>query len=270
MIFTFAGNETLENLDIVPEEFRAMFQKQNDGTYQLGEAYGGVAKAIDGLNKSLKASRFEAKEAKKKSVDLSKLADYGESVDQIAETIASLKEAAEKKSGEAKVNVDKIRQEIAASMKADLDKEKTRSQNYYKQLEEQMVGNVAAMALAEAKGNAKLLMPHVRTKIKMQENDKGVFEVFVVDDSGDQRYSTVTGQPLSIPELISEMRKDPTYGPAFASEAPSGGGAQQSGRVNRTPNGANMSPVDKIAAGLGSNRRHFGAAAPDSPVQGDR
>jgi hypothetical protein len=80
--------------------------------------------------------------------------------------------------------------------------------------------------------------------------------VHVVDKAGDIRYSGVTGAPMSIKELVAEMKGHDRYAKLFASEAASGAGPTRRptasggcGAARRAAAGEHAVP-QKIAAGL--------------------
>jgi hypothetical protein len=115
-----------------------------------------------------------------------------------------------------------------------------------------LVDNEATAALVREKGSAELLLPIVRQAVKVAEQD-GKFGVYVVDGTGDRRYSGVTGEPMSIAELVVEMKADKRFARAFDAEAPAGGGmAPGSGKTSPKINNTDRpkSSVDKIRSGL--------------------
>lgn len=245
--------QEVESLDAVPEQFRPLYAEA-DGKYKLNDTHKGVAEAVVGLNRSLKASRAEAKAMKAAKVDLSELADFGDDPATIA---ASVKAKIEELNGQlangdkAKVNIDKIKEDLAKAHSKDLEKISKRSDALQGQLYGLLVENAATAAISELKGVPELLMPFVKTQVNVLEED-GEFRVFVVDAQGDRRYSGVTGQPMSIKELVAEMKANEKFGRLFESDQQQGGGGTN-------PNGSRrqvqqqkgeMSATDKIKAGL--------------------
>lgn len=92
-----------------------------------------------------------------------------------------------------------------------------------KSLEENVLIATATQAIAAEKGVATLLMPHVRSRTKLDDNGNPV----VVDESGNVRVGS-DGKPLTIPQLIAEMKTDVnTFGRAFEPSGASGSGSQQ-------------------------------------------
>lgn len=123
MEFTFEKNLAVSSLDTVPEQFRHLYEER-DGRYVLNDAHKGIAAAIDGLNKSLKAARRDADEARRSRLDPTAYAPVAqllgvENTD--APTPDVLKAAAEKlieklgSSSQDQVNWDKMRKDLEAS-----------------------------------------------------------------------------------------------------------------------------------------------------------
>lgn len=241
----------VDSIDKVPEQFRGIYKQGDDGKFVPDEAYKGIVEAVTGLNRSLKAARAEAKA--KTSVDLTPLADFGATPEEIKANItAKLTELQNElaKGGEAKLNLDKVRQELADAHAKELKKAGARAEALQNQLYGLLVENAATAAVAELKGVPELLLPFIKNQVKVVEQD-GEFKVFVVDAQGDQRYSGVTGQPMTIKELVAEMKANEKFGRLFESEAPAGGGMPPRGGSTppRQP-GRVLSANEKIAAGL--------------------
>jgi len=253
----------VEDLSVVPEAFRPLYapEKATDGKHPVAAPFQGLASAVLGLNKSLKAAREDAK--KRPTLDLAPLAEFGDSPEKIAEGIkAKMKDLEIKLTEGGKVNIDKIRSEFAQAHQGEITKHMNRSTALQSQLYAVLVDQAATLAVADAKGAPELVLPFIRTQVKVQEED-GKFNVYVVDGSGDRRYSATTGQPLSIKELVAEMRADKRYGRLFDADAPAGGGfTPGGGKKPLAAPGAVKSSVDKIAAGLSRGVRRHGTADP--------
>lgn len=245
--------QEVDSIETVPEQFRGLYSEA-DGKFKLSESYKGVAEAVTGLNRSLKAARAEAKALKGSKVDLSALADYGQTPEEIAQAVQSKVQELEGQlanGDKAKLNLDKVKEDLAKAHSRDLEKVNKRSEALQTQLYGLLVENAATTAIAELKGIPELLMPFVKTQVNVVE-EEGEFRVFVVDAQGDRRYSGVTGQPMSIKELVSEMKSNEKFGRLFESDNQQGGGGTPPGGAKR-PNErapAERSSVDKIAAGL--------------------
>lgn len=248
----------VDNLDAVPEQFRPLYAKGDDNKFKLQEQFKGVGDAVLGLNKALKSERENSK--KRPTVDLTPLAEYGDSVDTILAGFKAKLKGLEDQGG--KVNVEKLKQEFDVAHKGEVTKHQNRAQALQTQLYGLLVDNAATLAIVDAKGVPELLLPHIQRQVKVTE-DNGKFQVLVVDDQGDQRFNSVTGQAMTIKDLVAEMKSHKLYGRAFESEAPSGSGKEPgSGKTPPAPKGAPMTSVDKIAAGLAKGVKRHGAGSP--------
>jgi hypothetical protein len=246
--------QPVDNLDVVPQQFRQLYADKAgaDGKFVVAEPFKGVAEAVVGLGRALKSERTAAKN-RPAPVDLSPLASYGDSVETIAQGMAGkIKDLEDQLAKGGKVNIDKIKADMAEAHKGEITKLTTRNTALQGQLYEHLVNSVAVGALAKERGSADLLLPIVRQSVKVAEED-GKISVYVVDASGDRRYSGVTGQPMSIGELVAEMKLDKRYARGFDSEAPSGGGMPP-GSGKKPPitrdNSVPKSSIEKIKSGI--------------------
>lgn len=261
---TFQFTETLKDLTGVPDQFKAMYVAQEDGSYRLDAAdpkVKGAVEAIVGLNKALAAER----RTKTPAVDLTPLKDFGDTPEAIAETIAArIAEAQAGASGTLKTQVEKIKADLAVGHRGEIDKVTARSTALQNQLYKLLVENRAREATAAAKGETDLLMPFIKERVEVRE-ENGEYQVFVVDADRSIRYNGVTGGPMTIPDLVAEMKGNERYGRLFASEAPTGGGTPPAGPAGRPAQGPTgtpeMSATDKIRSGLKKGQFQRGGIA---------
>jgi hypothetical protein len=82
----------------------------------------------------------------------------------------------------------------------------------------------AAFALEDVRGNADLLMPHAITQTAVAEVG-GEFVVQVVDAKGNPRIKDASGSPMTLKDLLLEMRADARYAEGFKGTGMSGGDA---------------------------------------------
>lgn len=249
----FDFTQPVESLDKVPEQLRPIFKAGDDGKYVVDESFKGVATIVSGLNTSLKAAR---QEARSKAVDLSPLADFGSDPASIKAAIdAKIEELTKGKSGDVAKQIEAVKTSMAEGFSKEKTKLTARAEALQNQLYTLLVENNATAAIAELKGTPELLLPFVKTQVRVVEED-GNFKVQVVSPTGEVRYGP-TGQPMTIKELVSEMKSQEKFGRLFDSETPAGNGSRP-GQVQRpaTPAGnANATPTGKIAAGLGARMR---------------
>jgi hypothetical protein len=262
-MFDFASNKTVTDLETVPQEFQAFYKEVEGEGFTLdteNPIVTGAVSAITGQSTALKASRAEAKALKGKAVDIAPLKNLGVEGDSVEEIAAGLKAQFEDLQGqikggqEARVNIDKMKADIAKGHATEIEARDTRNKALEGQLYNVLAKNEALGALADSGViDADLMMPHVRKHIKPVEED-GQFKVLVVDDAGDRKYSGATGTDMTIRELVKEMKTSDKYSPLFKSEKKVGTGTPP-GAPARLPTAPQMAPgdkppVNKIADGL--------------------
>ncbi len=247
----------VESIDKVPEQFRGLYTQGEDGKFVVNETYKGVAEAVTGLSRNLKEMR---QGLKNKHIDLTPLADWGNHPKAIREAfeakLAELEAAKGTPGADVAKQIEGVKAAMAQAHTKDIEKHTQRSQALQNQLYGLLVENSATAAVAEMKGVPELLLPFVKNQVKVVEED-GQFKVYVMDPNGEVRYGH-TGSPMSIKELVAEMKANEKFGRLFESEAPAGGGMPpRSGSTPpRTP-GKVMTANEKIAAGL--NKGQFRA-----------
>jgi len=94
------------------------------------------------------------------------------------------------------------------------------------QLENELVTSAALSALAKHKGATELLLPHVRSAVKIEKDHSGRLVPKVVNPDGSSRLSMRTGNtdPMTIEEYVETMKGNPSYALAFQGSGASGSG----------------------------------------------
>jgi hypothetical protein len=129
--------------------------------------------------------------------------------------------------------------------------------NQRKQLSKLMVEDAARAAIEKAKGNVGLLLPHVTGSLRLREADGGQFVTEVVTAEGTQRLSDGRGSPMSVSDLVEELRADTQYAAAFQGVSAGGGGAS-GGEGGGSGGGGPGKTISKSDPDLG---RHLDAIA---------
>jgi len=133
---------------------------------------------------------------------------------------------------------DKVREQMEAIKTQLLEKHKgeiadkdSTVASLTKQLEKNMITATATQAIAGLRGSTELLLPHVERSTRMRQTDDGQFVVEVVGSDGNPRISPASGStaPMTIDELVAEMKNNDTFAPAFAGSGASGSGSSGSG-----------------------------------------
>lgn len=255
MEFDFSTNTKVPTLDKVPQDFRGLYKAEADGSFVLdaeNTTIKSAVSAIVGLNAALRNER----KTKAPNVDLTPLAEFG------AEPVAiktkfnqMIADLTEQVKG---VNIPKITEGIANEWSGKVTAAQAEGKALEAQLYEELVSSRATTAIAAEKGEVELLMPFVTKQVKTTRVN-GKLVVNVVDAAGDIRFSGVTGAPMSVTELIKEMKGQDKYGRLFASEAPRGSGVNPPARGPIQPSGQHRdggaitgeSATAKIARALG-------------------
>lgn len=212
----------VDSLDAIPETLREHYVKSDDGKFRLdGVEDTGV------LKRSLENAKRERKEAKD-ALDEFKGVDPAE--------YARLKQEAsdrELASATKKGEFEKLKEQMVGKHQQELgDKDKTLS-GMRAALESYLIDSEATRELAEVKGAPTLMLPHVRAQVKVIE-EEGKFVARVVDKDGNPRIGDASGEPMSIKQLVAEMRASEAFGRAFEASGASGSGAP-SGGAGGTP-----------------------------------
>ena len=258
MEFEFLKNTTVDSIDKVPEQFRSLYG-EGEGGFVLQDNVKGVATAIDGLNKSLKASRRDADEAKRNRPDVSGFAQVGQLLGiegDDATNAEALRAGVEKlisESKDGKVNWDKMKRDLEGGFNTKLSAKDAEIQGMSRSLEKYLVTSAAVQAIAAHKGVPDLLLPHIQAKTKVVKDGED-YVVRVVDESGDPRGNT-SGGFMTVEDLVKELKGHTTFGRAFESDAPNGGGKPPgSGNQKPVQRQGEKSATDKIKAGLAARQ----------------
>jgi hypothetical protein len=258
MTFWLSRNKTVNNLDNVPQPLRTLYQETDDGRYEFNNTtddltLGTLIASVLSLEQTVVNERTNTK--RPPSIDLTPLEEYGSTVEEIQSSISTLKsQLADKNNIDPKKIRDEIQSEFIRKHQLDLDKEKSTNSALSSQLDMLIVDQHIARTVEKyAPGRLELWSPILKQHVRTQTDDTGVRHAYVVDSSGDRRFSAATASDMSIEELMIEFKGNPSYSPLFPSESPSGGGASPTAR--RTTNGIapaprRLSPVEKITAGL--------------------
>lgn len=256
-MFNLAANAEVDDISIVPEDFRPLYKQSEKGTFIHNADLSPTIKAISGMQGVNTKLRSDVDKFTKNQIKLDALKDWGDTPEAIAETVktkmAELEAAAK---GSSKIDVEKVRQEIMKTAETKIAEADGKVSKMRGSLEAVLIGREAVAAIAGEKGDTELLMPFVSRQVKVVE-ENGDYKSVVVDADGNTRLNPATGKEMSVAELVKEMKADKKFSRLFESEAPSGGGAQpKAGNIQlNNQNGQRISPVNKIAAGLAARQR---------------
>lgn len=232
---------TVAAIDEVPEEFRACYEQGEDGSAALIETLAKRGSDTANLRKALEAER---KANRQKDADLRAYSSLGRKPDElktliegftsIAETPEALRELMDshaknapdvaKAVAQVKEQAEKESKKVADALRAQIEERDKRLSSTRTVLEREMVGTALTQEIVRQKGSHRMLLPLLSRFVKVVEVD-GQIERQVVDDAGDPRIN-VRGEPMSIAELVSEIKADPEFANAFEGDGRGGSGSQ--------------------------------------------
>lgn len=244
----------IDKLDGVAEGLREIYRTGTkeeglEGKFvlQVEGADGWALENVSGLKTALGRERTRAESAEKK------VAKFGELDPDTVK--ASLDRLTELESLDPKKEADRLAQaKIDAATKQLIEKHNQEMQTATgrlaklgKTVETLMVDNVAIKALEGHKGNVDLLLPHVKSQVRLKDGEDGVVEV--VDREGNVRIGDAQGKPMTVDQLVEEMSKSEKFAQGFAGSGHSGSGAAPNAGGDR-----------KTAGNFGGNRNERAAA----------
>lgn len=226
----------LENLDSVEEGVKP-FYTQRDGKFfldvestdgyeltdvsSLQGALSTERSARDQVERELKkfGSTWD-KESKKwtHSIDPAKakqaLAKYDEFMQ-----LDPAKEA--DKIAESKIRA--VTEQLTEQFSGDLSSRDERIKHLSNYVSDLLIVQTATAEVLKQKGEPELLIPHIQKMTRVTEKD-GKFFAEVLDKDGNVRIGDTKGNPMTIAQLVEEMRSSNVYGRAFEGDATSGTG----------------------------------------------
>jgi hypothetical protein len=263
MDWDFSANQEIDEtvLNTAPEGFRSAYVQGDNGKFRIADTHKPFVEAITGLGTALRAERGTSKELKGKK-DIGAVIKEQLGFDTVEEAKAKFEELSTAIATASKVDPAKIKADIQKTfdaLSAEKDGQITKMQST---LNRYMVESAAISALAAAKGNAKLLMPMIREQVELvADNDDYV--VRVKDGAGDYR-GNGKGGFMSVEDLVAEMKASKDFAGGFESDQPGGAdtrqgqrpGTHQRQQMRSDRQKADMTPADRIAAGLEARRRN--------------
>jgi hypothetical protein len=214
---------TQEEFDALAEALQAEYNQLDDGRYQL------QVESVDNLvlDDTTKLKQTLGQLRKEVAERDTRLKAFGEVDPKDIETWRTKAEELENMDLDAKVQESiKAREaQLVKKHQTDLEKVAGERDAIRGNLEQIMIRDAATQALAGAKGNVRMLLPHVISRTRLRE-DSGKFFVEVVDENGVVQYSPKSGStdPMSIGELVETMKSDNDFSAGFEGTNHTGSG----------------------------------------------
>lgn len=242
----------VDSLDDVPEGLREFYTEGEGGKYRL-DAEG--VEDVAGLKSALEKERRDRKKHERS------LKKY-EGIDpEKWQELQEAEEAKEREAAKAAGDFDKREAQILEKHAKALKAKDGEIGAALKAVERHLVDAEATKAIVAAKGSPRLLLQEVKRQVRVVKTDDGEFTVKVVDKDGNERIGAISdgkANPMTITELVTELKGDDELAAAFAGSGATGSGATETeqkaggGAVGTVPAGddkAFLANLDDIAAG---------------------
>jgi len=254
----------ISTTDGLDEGVASFYSEQEDGSFLLNVtgANGYELENTTALKSALGKERANAQAASKALKQFE-----GLDATQAREALEKISEYADfdpdKKVAEAiKVREAQLIKQHEASLLSMTDENKS----LIGQLEQNLITSSATKAIADLEGSVDLLLPHVMNQTRMRRAENGSFIAEVVDSSGNPRIGDAQGSPMSISQLVEEMKTSDAFARAFKGSGSTGSGATNTNNTSSGGTGRrSISRFDQEA--LNSNIEAI--ASGDSIVTGD-
>ena len=197
--------------------------KEKDGKFHLD------VDGDDNLAAALATERAERAKLEKQVKGWKALGKTEEEISELIANHAKLEEESAKKSG----NWDQLRAQLEEKHKKELDAKSAEVEKLKTALSSALVDTQALAAIGAHKGIADLLLPHVRSQIRVVEED-GKFQTRVFNPDGTPKLGTGPSGMATIEDLVLEMKGHSVFGRAFDGEG-KGGSGKESGNGGGLP-----------------------------------
>lgn len=210
----------VDSLDKVPEGARSAYVER-DGKFVLDVDQESVESTfVPGLKSALANER---KAATDRGKQLEAWAKLGITPDQ-AKTLLDAQQEAERKKAEAAGEWDQLKQQLSKKHEEEKQALEQQIQSLASNINTLLIDNEAERACRVLKGESTLLLPVIRSRTKVVE-DNGRHVVRVLDKDGNPRLGGADGAFMTIEQYVAELKGDPVYGRAFDGSGASGSGA---------------------------------------------
>lgn len=218
----------LKNLDGLDEALKVLYKQDEKGGFVLDvESVDGFSlEDVAGLKSTVSKTREELKAAKEAlkgySDEEGNLLDATKARDALGR-IDDLAKAADPE--RVKAAVAKQLDEQKAESKKLIDAAVAESKLLESQLHEVLVDRDAMTALSGKTDHAAVLLPHVKSRIRIDRQKDGKRIATVVDEFGNPQLSMKQGSsdPMAIDEFVESMSRQAQFSPFFRGSGASGG-----------------------------------------------
>lgn len=208
----------VDKIDDVPEAIRGEYVEK-DGKFQLNVD---DLPDITPLKKAVEAERKARSALETKIKAWEKLGKSTDEIQGMIEEFAKIEEGKLTQAGEwdkLKAQMNAKHSDEVKALLAKLDAKDGELKSVLATADSRLIRTEATAAIAAAKGVPELLLPHVQQFLRV--DDKG--NVTVVDAQGGPRVNG-KGDPLTVNDLVNELKASDLFGRAFEGSGNSGSG----------------------------------------------
>lgn len=234
---------------------------EKDGKFYLsvGPVDGISLENVTGLKKTVETLRSSERKLKTE-LDTAKSAFEGIDAEAAREALSKMSEIKNwDKDTKVKEAIEANKKELLKQHEVKVKELTGKLETMTSQLHEAVVTSKIIEALQKEKGNVELLLPHVKTSVKMKEGADGKFYPEVIGEDGSPRVGDAAGNPMSILQRVQEMKTQKTFASAFDGAQSSGSGSagadrgtqsvQSGGVVTAAGGHVRVSNLEDVASG---------------------
>lgn len=224
-------------LDVTKVEGLAL--ENVDGLKSTVEKLRKSEKDLTSSTKALQAS-LEAEQAKFAGIDPDQARELLGKVDEIKnwkgeEKVRAAVEAAETKHKQILDQINKQHKDKTDELAEEIN-------DMSKQLQDAIVTTRVTTAIVAEGGNVDLLLPHVKGQVNMVKDAAGKFKPEVVNSEGIARIGDTSGNPMTVEQLVQEMKSKNIFAAAFSGVNSSGTGNRGANESNNETHTTNHKP----------------------------
>ena len=218
---------TAKELGELSEGIRQFYEEKN-GEYIL--SVDGV-EDTSGLKTALNKERENNKELAKMARGWEALGKTPEEIKALVESMEEKKRHELEKAGE----YEKLIAQVNEKHNKTLEEKQKEIELMSRTLESHLIDANAIAAISEAGGNSKLLLPHVKDRVRVVKNESGQYEVNVLSKDKSTPLVNSEGKPINIKDFVSQMRDDEVFSMAFKASSGTGSGTPAPSRSVGSP-----------------------------------
>jgi hypothetical protein len=161
-------------------------------------------------------------------------------------TLKAAQEKAEQERLKKEGDFEALKNQLRETHQKAVEQKDAEIARYRTALERHLIEATAIAAIAEERGSAKLLLPHVVRRARMVEED-GEVRVEIMGANGEPMF-TAEGERATIADVVREMKASDDYAGAFEASGKSGSGASGGSRAGRGGAVATLEQFDAISS----------------------